>query len=188
VVFPSLDPAGEAEGFTLGHAAGYAAGLRRAAVEAAARDEQRSAEHAGALAVERARVERALATLHAAARSLEARTAPVLAEADAELAAAALALAEAVVGRELSDGPGAARAALRRALSAPDSAAVVSVRLHPDDLAVLAEDAGRSRVTLVPDPGLAPGDAVAVYPDGELDARIASSLGRAAAALTGAVQ
>ena len=32
VVFPSLDLAGEAEGYTRGHAAGYAAGLRRAAV------------------------------------------------------------------------------------------------------------------------------------------------------------
>jgi flagellar assembly protein FliH len=185
VVFPSLDPAGEAEGFTRGHAAGYAAGLRQAVTVAAARDAQRSAEHEAVLAGERARTDRALAVLDAAAQALEHRSAPVLADADTQLAAAALSLAEAVVGRELSDAPAGARAALARALSAPDSAAVVSVRLNPDDLAVLGDDAARSRVTLVADPRLDRGDAVAVYPDGELDARIASALGRVAAALTG---
>jgi flagellar assembly protein FliH len=123
--------------------------------------------------------------LEAAARALEARTAPVLAEAEGELAAAALVLAQAVVGNELSDPDGAARAALGRALSGPDHDAVISVRLNPDDLALLGEHAAQSSVALVPDPSLAPGDAVTVYPDGELDARISSALSRATAALTG---
>lgn len=185
VVFPTLDPMGEAEGYTRGHAAGYAAGLRRATAEAATRDAQRAAEHTAAMAADRARVERAVHVLESAAQALEARTVPVLADAEAELAAAALAIAAAVVGRELSDADDAARAALSRALSGPEESAVISVRLNPDDLALLGDEALRSRVVLVPDPGLAPGDAVAVYPDGELDARIGTALARATAALTG---
>ncbi|HET8595671.1 MAG TPA: FliH/SctL family protein [Intrasporangium sp.] len=185
VVFPAVEPAGEAEGYTRGHAAGYAAGLRRATAEAAARDAQRAAEHEAVLAGARTRADRAVQVLDAAARALKARTAPVLAEAEGELAAAALVLAQAVVGNELSDPGGAARAALARALSGPDHDAVISVRLNPVDLALLDEHATQSSVSLVPDPSLAPGDAVAVYPDGELDARIASALSRATAALTG---
>ncbi|MDQ0261020.1 FliH/SctL family protein [Sinomonas atrocyanea] len=188
VVFPDLDPAGESEGYARGHAAGYAAGLRRAAAEAAEREEERRAEHAAALAAARSRVEAAVSVLAAAARALDSRTAPVLAEAEAQLTAAALTVAEAVIGRELGDAPGSARAALARALSAPDAAAVLAVRLHPADLALLGQAAGSvsvpAGVTLEPDPSLARGDAVAVYPDGELDARIGTALARAAAALT----
>ena len=185
VVFPAIEPLGETEGYTRGHAAGYAAGLRLAQAEAAARESRREAEHAAALGAGRARADRAVQLLKAAARALEARTAPVLAEADAQLAAAALALAEAVVGRHLSDAYGAARAALERALSGPEQAGVISVRLHPDDLALLGQDAAPPTVDLQPDATLARGDAVAVYPDGELDARIDASLARARAALDG---
>lgn len=186
VVFPSVDLAGEAEGWTRGHAAGYAAGLRRAADEAAAREAERCAAHAAAVAAERARADRAVAALDAAARALAARTAPVLASVDTELVAAALVLAETVVGCELSDAPHAARAALARALSGQDASAVVAVRLHPDDVELLTATGGpalRESVSLVGDPSLSPGDAVAVYPDGELDARVASALDRARSVL-----
>ncbi|MEA5457147.1 FliH/SctL family protein [Sinomonas sp. JGH33] len=194
VVFPALRAPGESEGFTRGHAAGYAAGLRRAEAEARARRAEHDAELATILAAGRERVERAVTVLDTAADALAQRVAPVLSEAEAQLAAAAVALAEAVLGRELSDAPRAARAALERALSAPDAASVLRVRLHPDDLALLeglregAPDAGTSpgappAVVLVADPTLARGDAVAVYPDGELDARIGTALARAAEAL-----
>lgn len=183
VVFPTLDPAGASEGFALGHSAGYAAGLRRAAEELASREAELEARHAAAAAADRARVERSVAGLAAAARALEARSAPVLADVDTQLVAAALSLAETVISCELSDAPHAARAALRRALSAPDASGVVAVRLHPDDAAVVRAEAAAARVELVGDPGLRHGDAVAVYPDGELDARIGSALARARAAL-----
>lgn len=186
VVFPTVDPVGEVEGFTRGHAAGYAAGLRLAAAETSAREAEREAALVAALAAERARTDRGVAALDAAARALATRTAPALSSVDELLVAAALTLAEAVVGSELADGPRAARAALSRALSGPDASAVVSVRLHPDDLTVLAtafDRTGAGTVALVPDPGLDRGDAVAVYPDGELDARVASSLERARAAV-----
>ncbi|WP_020143840.1 FliH/SctL family protein [Terracoccus sp. 273MFTsu3.1] len=182
VVFPAVDLNGEAEGYTRGHAAGYAAGLRRAAADVAAREVERTAEHAAALRAGQARTDRAVAVLDAAARALATRTTPVLEEVDAQLVSAALVLAEAVVGSELSDAPHAARAALARALSGPDASAVVAVRLHPDDLAHVssATDAsGAPTVSLVADTALAPGDAVAVYPDGELDARVGTALERA---------
>lgn len=194
VVFPDLDPAGESEGYARGHAAGYAAGLSRAAAEAAEREAQRRREHEASLAAARSRADAAVAVLARAARALEARTAPVLADAEDQLAGAALTVAEAVIGHELRDAPGSARAALARALSAPDADAVIAVRLHPADLALLGPALPGSgpgslpmppHVALEPDPTLAPGDAVAVYPDGELDARIGSAVARAAAALTG---
>ncbi|GAA2747427.1 hypothetical protein GCM10009868_36880 [Terrabacter aerolatus] len=185
VVFPTIDPVGEAEGFTRGHAAGYAAGLRLAAAETAAAEADRQDRLAAAVAADRARTDRALVALDAAARALAARTAPVLSAVDAGLVEAALTLAEAVIGRELADGPYGARAALSRALSGPDAAAVVAVRLHPDDLEVLTADdrTDAETVLLVPDAGLERGDAVADYPDGELDARVRTALQRARAAV-----
>ncbi|WP_138445250.1 FliH/SctL family protein [Sinomonas susongensis] len=184
VVFPSLQNPGDAEGFTRGHAAGYAAGLRKAEAEVRTRRAECEAERAAALEEGRHRIERGVAVLEAAARALHQRTAPVLAEAETELAAAALAIAGAVLGRELSDAEVGAKAALARAFSGPDSAPVVAVRLHPSDLALVA-GAAPAGVDLVADPGLEPGDAVADYPDGELDARISTALARAAAALAG---
>ncbi|MEW1955609.1 FliH/SctL family protein [Terrabacter sp. NPDC080008] len=184
VVFPAVDPGGESEGWTRGHAAGYAAGLRRAAEELAVCRAELTAEHAAVVAAERARGDRAVAALEAAARALEARTAPVLDGADREILAAALSIAEAVLGCELSDAPHAARAALSRGLSEPDADAVLRVRLNPEDFGLLADSVTASRVELVADHGLARGDAVAVYPEGELDARIGSALARARSALT----
>jgi flagellar assembly protein FliH len=186
IVFPSLQTSGESDGFTRGHAAGYAAGLRKAEVEANLLRAHLEAQKAAALKEGQRRLAAAVALLEAAATALRARTAPVLAEADDALTAAGLALAEAVLGRELSDATMGAKAALGRAFSVADSEAIVAVRLHPADLALLtAERATTTQVTLVADPSLTRGDAVAEYPDGELDARIGTALARARAALAG---
>ena len=61
VVFPTLHSAGDPEGYVRGHAAGYAAGLRRAAAEAAVRDEQLRSEQAALRADDRARTDHAVA-------------------------------------------------------------------------------------------------------------------------------
>jgi flagellar assembly protein FliH len=153
------------------------------------------AQHAAAREEGQRRLASAVVLLESAAAALHARTAPILLEADDELAAAAIALAEAILGSELSDAATGAKAALKRALSAPDSEAAVAVRLHPADLALLETELASTlttttmtttaQVTWVPDPSLARGDAVAEYPDGELDARIGSALERARAALAG---
>jgi flagellar assembly protein FliH len=165
--------------------------LRKAEAEARALRAQLETQHTAAREGGQRRLASAVVLLDAAAAALRARTTPVLAEADAELAAAAVALAEAVIGRELSDAPTGAKAALERALSAPDSDAVVAVRLHPADIALLeaellkTERSTAAQVAFVPDSSLARGDAVAEYPDGELDARIRTAVARARAALAG---
>jgi flagellar assembly protein FliH len=122
----------------------------------------------------------------------------VLAAVEATLHAAALELAAAVLGTELSDAATAARAALRRLREQDPAREVHTVRLHPRDLAAVrtalaAPGAGAgdplgglpdlTGVDLVADPTLAPGDAVGEFPEGYLDARIDGALDRARAAL-----
>jgi flagellar assembly protein FliH len=140
-----------------GYAAGYAAGLRAAEVEVAAR---------------------------IAAQALDARTVPVLAEAQAAIEHGALQLAEALVGREFGEAGSAARSAVHRALSGVDTALVQTVRMNPVDLQTLASlDLVPSGVDFTADPRLARGDAVTEFADGYLDARISAALVRARAAL-----
>jgi flagellar assembly protein FliH len=105
---------------------------------------------------------------------------PVLDDVKGVLARASIEIAEAILGYELEDAPRSARAALTRAFAGDDAHAVHTVRLHPDDLSVLdAELRTRTDVSFVADPSLSRGDAIAEYPDGFLDARIATALARA---------
>jgi flagellar assembly protein FliH len=180
---PSVE---SAAGYADGYAAGWAAGTR-AAARTAALEQMRAAEE------EVTRIKRRAASCHAAvallmtaAEAARARTAPVLDEARGTLAAAALVLAEAVLGMELADGATSARAALLRALAVRDDEEVVSIRMHPEDIALLrtglSDGAGvmgiPDGVELAADPGLARGDAVAELADGYLDARLSTALAR----------
>ncbi|MFH5824900.1 FliH/SctL family protein [Georgenia sp. AZ-5] len=175
----------EEQARTRGHAAGYADGTRRAAAVAAALRARQVAEHEALLRSTQARTDTLLAALGAAVQALEARTAPTVAAAQDALATAALELATAVVGQELGDMATAVRSALGRALSV-DADQVVAVRLSPGDLTALTdEQRAAAGVRLVADPDLASGDAVAVFDDGHLDARVGTALARARAALTG---
>jgi flagellar assembly protein FliH len=170
-----------------GWAAGWAAGAR--AASEAAQHQRRSLDDAFRLAERERdlRVEAAVAALGRAATAASARVVPVLAESAAALDAGAVALAEAVLARELADGDDRARAALARALSLPGEAAVSVVRLHPADVRALADlgltDTLPDGVTVVADASLAPGDAVSELPDGFLDARICSAVERVRRAL-----
>lgn len=186
--FPSLrDRAGDdvqARARVHGHAAGYAAGLKKAHAELAVRRAELEAEAQAAAADGRARLDAAVAVLQQAARALDERLAPAVAEATASLADAAVDIAQAVIGRELSAGADSAENALRRALDHPDSAAVVAVRMNPADLQALPDGIrAAAGVTLQADASLDPGDAVAQLPDGYLDARIGAALDRARTAL-----
>jgi flagellar assembly protein FliH len=178
-----------------GHAAGYAEGLRAAAVEIADREARLDAEHAALTRTVTEEVQGALAVLRSASDALNARTVPVLQDAEDTLLSAAIDLAEAVIGHALVDEGAAARFALGRAGEAADgsSAEPHTVRLHPDDLALVDRGlnpggrAGRgsipATVRLVADGNLARGDAVSEFSDGYLDARIGSALQRARSAL-----
>jgi flagellar assembly protein FliH len=172
-----------------GHAAGHAAGLRAAETEAAAMRAALQAEFDRRIAERMAEVSAAAAALTSAAAALNARTAPVLAEADFALASSAVALTESLLGRAQDDAAPFARAALDRALAAAGTEVVQRVRMNPEDLALVAgvvpADAG---LELLADPTLRRGDAVAELEHGLLDARLSSALDRARAALLGGAE
>ncbi|MFP5359142.1 MAG: FliH/SctL family protein [Actinomycetes bacterium] len=172
-----------------GFAAGWAAGARAAAEEAVAQARVLRAEHERAEAARAAELASTVQALVAAIERWERRAHPVLADAEATLHDAALALAEAVLAHEIRTDPDGARVLLARALALPDGITPVRVRLHPADCAAI-EALGPSaalpeRVDLVPDPRLERGDAVTEYDDGALDARISTALDRARRALSG---
>jgi flagellar assembly protein FliH len=190
------EPTTRAAGYAAGYSAGYAAGAREAARVAQAETERVRRERAVEAERNAARLADALAVLANAARVAADRSAPVLAAAERTLQAAALELATAVLGVELADGATSARAALTRVLALDPEHEVHTVRLHPQDLAVLREaldaagtgvqPAGLPDLTgveLVADPSLAPGDARGEFPEGYLDARVVAALGRARYAL-----
>ncbi len=191
---PATDRAAEVRG----HAAGYAAGLRAAQAETAALQARLQAEHDRRVAVLTADTARRVAVLDAATNALLAQVAPVLRDAEASLADAALDLAEAVVGYAIrasrpagggddareARGASGAEATVLRALGAVDPSVALRVRVSVDDAARVA--GLDTAVPVVGDPDLTDGDAVVDLPDGLLDARISAALGRAREALGGA--
>ncbi|TXN29211.1 FliH/SctL family protein [Lacisediminihabitans profunda] len=190
VTFPALrsletDPF-EVQSRASGHAAGYAAGLRAASGELAERIARLDAEHEAAVLHGRARIDRVIAVLGAAARALDERTLPLIEGSQDALAAAAIELAEAILGSELSRDENSARSALTRALAGADSTTVRVVRMNPVDLAGLdADTIAATGVLFAPDDSLARGDAVTEFEVGYLDARISTALARAKAAIAG---
>ncbi|MFZ4583722.1 MAG: FliH/SctL family protein [Acidimicrobiia bacterium] len=97
----------------------------------------------------------------------------------------ALQLAEVFLERELRNPELRAQEALSRALAmAPDREALTA-RLNPIDCEVLEmlEPPMSERITFRGDPALQPGDCVIEFSQGEVDARIASAIARARAAI-----
>lgn len=199
VSFPSLrdnsHDRGTVRSHALGHAAGYAAGLHAANAEVERLKADLYAEHDTAVRAEQARLDRAVAVLTASARALNERTLPVIADVQDSLVAAALELAEAILGYELSSIDNSARSALIRATTLVDPKIAHTVRMNPEDLAVLDDLAvleettrGSANVAFVADASLSRGDALTEFPDGYLDARISTALARAKDVLVGGVQ
>jgi flagellar assembly protein FliH len=173
------------------HAAGYAAGWAqgRQEAEAAARAAlAESAEEARRVAAaDAARVQAALAALARAATTLERRAVPGAAEVEEAIVGAAFTLAEAVIRRELSVATEPGRDALQRAMALAPTGRPVVVRLHPADHATIGADGpievdGRA-VTLIADPNLQPGDAMAESDATVIDGRLAEALTRVRDAL-----
>lgn len=181
----------DADSRAAGHAAGYAAGLRAAGAELAGQRAALDAEHRAAILHDNARSEAAIAVLAACASALENRLLPVVTQAQDAIAAAALDLAETIIGAELADGERSAKAALGRAIAAVDLAMITTIRLNPLDLGVLDPSVrnelarAASGISLTADPSLARGDAIADLPVGYLDARIGTAVARARAAIMG---
>ncbi|MFY0407012.1 FliH/SctL family protein [Solicola sp. PLA-1-18] len=174
----------EAAARAQGYAAGWAEG-RRAAAEAAA---QVTCE----VAAERARTARAqdeeharvVAALTAAAVDAARAAEPTVRAVEDRAVEVALAVAEAVVGAELSTVDHAARLAVRRALDLVPAGSTVRLRLHPDAVATLDVDAlAADGVQVAPDRTLGVADAVAEDDDVVVDATITAALARVREAL-----
>ncbi len=175
----------KARGYADGYAHGWAAGAQAAAEQAEREREAWNAQCAREKALLASRVDQALAVLAAAAQAANARLSPVLEESREQLVGGAVQLAESLLAIELTDHGVAVRSAVGRALQLEGPDRVVRIRLNPADLAALAgaEQVRDSLqlpadVDLVPDPGLAPGDAMSELPEGMLDARIGQALAR----------
>ncbi|MET4061651.1 flagellar assembly protein FliH [Arthrobacter sp. UYP6] len=190
MTYPALEdlsvPRGNAQEQARGHASGYAAGLRAAAAETELLRARLVADHEAALAAGRDEIRRAVDALNRAVRSLEQSVLPAAATIQEDLEAAAIELAEALLGQELDDSETSARAALARALVNVPRTEVRAVRLHPSDLAALdLETISAADVRLKADPSLNPGDAITDFTHGYLDATLASAVARARSALAG---
>lgn len=165
---------GYAEGFDAGFEKGLAAGRSAAATEAA--DGRR-------------RLATAVEAVKLAARDVTAAHALQLQSIEEQLVDAALALAEAVLGRELETSTSPGRDALARGLALAPAGAAVVARLHPDDAltidGALDVDLGRE-IAIVPDPSVDKGGCIVEAGDARIDAQLSSALARAGAVLRGA--
>ena len=180
-LLPGEREADTAAGYDAGYQAGHQEGLQAGRVFAAA--EARSAA---------ARLEQAVAALSAAATGLAQRRALELAGLEDTIAALAVDLAAAVIGRELELAASPGADALARAMALVPAGSPAVARLHPADAELLLSSSGDTgetivppAVTIVPDPRVEPGGCLLDVGDSQIDAQLGSALDRARAALLG---
>lgn len=199
LVFPAVNGPGgpgaetrqeRQRGYTDGHTAGYTAGMRKAAEEAARLKHHQDAEHAALLAELRAVNAAQAAALTICADAVAATVVPVLADVEQTLFDCAMTLAQTVLGEVLDDAETSARAALSRVVGGGADVPPLRVRMNPRDVQALAGHSAGERsaarvdgLDIVADSSIAPGDAIADFADGFLDAGLTSALGRARQAL-----
>jgi flagellar assembly protein FliH len=173
-----------------GYAAGWAQGQQAARESAMAmRDEAELAVQASHLARAEA-LSRAIGAIAEAAAGLERRGVTAATEIEDLIIRSAVDLAEALLGRELSDAGGRALDAVRRALSLAPSGVAITVRLHPEDHDTLVgtdTDAahpggevviGGRPIRVIADASLSPGDAMADYAATTIDASLTAAMAR----------
>ena len=166
VVSPELIESARQEGYAAGFEEGYAAGYTHGIDDA-----RRHVELLGQLVQRLGHEADAFATRETTAR----------ADIENQVVAAAVRIAEVLVGHELTQPDGRGRDAIARALDlAPEHGDVVA-RLHPADIALLGdpETLAPGRVlAIVPDPSLSPGDCVVDVGSCRIDARVSAALER----------
>jgi flagellar assembly protein FliH len=166
-----------AEGFAAGHAEGLvAAGSVVAEAERAA---------TARLAEVQARWERRLASataaLTSAAQQMEAAAVPVADDIRETIVGTVLTLVEDLLGRELALAESPVLDAVRRALTLVPADAPAVVRVHPDDLGEIPEDALADlpdSVRVVGDPSVERAGAVAESGPRRIDAQLMAALER----------
>lgn len=173
----------------VGYAQGWSQGAREAADSGAAERAAAQADQESLLAAHRQRVDSAVQALHGAAAQLREATIIITDQITDQILAAAVELAEALLGRALRDPEVAAPAALARILGlAPDSEPV-TVWLNPADYDTLTGPGGAAligsvqgatgrAITFETDPGLQAGDALARCASTTIDARLAEGVAR----------
>jgi flagellar assembly protein FliH len=174
---------GRAEGFTQGYAEGTARASAESEAELATLRQRYAAEHDEQMG----RLTRALAAVDAAARSLEAQTAPAAAEVERLALGFAVDIAAELLGRELALTKSPVLDAVRRALALAPVDGDLLVRLNPADAEVVAAGVraaapGRT-VEIVADAGIEPGGCVVDAGACHVDAQLGPALERVRAAL-----
>lgn len=165
-----------------------AAAARRAGDEAHADGLRRGYEdgYQAGMADARADLSFALTALHEAIEDLHRRDAAGLATLSEDTVTLALAIAEAVIGREIESAVDPGRDALVRALAlAPDRGAAVA-RFHPDDLARLGDVdrvTGGRRIDLVADQRVERGGCILDVGPARVDAQVGAAVERVRAEL-----
>lgn len=155
--------AGRADGYEAGYAEGERAGL-------------------AALEQDRRNLASALALLGHQLGQLGAAEEALRASFDQAVVDTAMAIAEAIVARELTTASDPGREAILRAFAvAPTSVDTATVRLHPvdaDRLGDVTDVARAARLTVVPDPSVEPGGCILQLGDTAVDATIGAALAR----------
>jgi flagellar assembly protein FliH len=178
---PALLEAARAEAAAAGFASGWAQG-RREATASMELEVQDSARRIQELDEQRrATVQSAFSALERAATTLVANSMETAEEIEDAVLNLAVELAEALLEHEIRLSGTSARDALARALHYVPANAAVTVRLSVADHATLVECAPGDEVqlvTLIADPDLAPGDAIAQCGVTRVDARLGEGLRR----------
>jgi len=176
-------------------AEGYAAGLALAQAQLADEVERRAgelaAEQAAELARELAQQEfgSLLANVNELVSALRQQQAELATRWEHDLTILAAQMAERLIGAELARRPQGALSLVREAVALAAGLPQASLRLHPEDLALLTGP-GQARLVpagceVIPDAQLQRGGCVVELDGGEIDARIETRLARLVAELTG---
>jgi flagellar assembly protein FliH len=178
-----------AEARAVGYAQGWTQGLRDAAESQAGERAAADADRSALRHRQEQQVGSALHALQAAAADLRQSTMSITDDIEDQILAAAVQLAEALLGRELRDPEVAAPAALARVLRLAPANEPVTVWLHPADHDTLTAPAGKALIGSVEgatgrglafeiDPELQPGEAHARCGSTTIDARLAAGVAR----------
>jgi flagellar assembly protein FliH len=169
----------------VGYANGWSQGLREVHVLHAGEAAQSERRIAAATARHTEALQAATFAIHEAADELERTTVPAFDELSSVILAAAVEIAEALLGCELRDPKIAGDAALSRVLNLVPANDTVTVRLNPEDCEVLSgtgaftnTGADERRIILVPDTSLESGESVATSGAMTIDARLSKAIVR----------
>ena len=177
---------------TQGYAAGWADGHRAVVEHLRSETERAEREVAEALRAQTEAVTRGLLALNRAADDLESRVTPTMDTAAEALATAAVALAEALLGRELALTGTPGMDAVRRALALAPRGGPLVIRLHPEDwsavhaaLETRPEELSGRDFELLADASVEPAGCVVDCAATRIDAQLGPALARVREVLGG---